>query len=744
MRIHFPMIIRYLSTQKVVSLGLLLSVVISVVASGCNGRASQMARLKRKMGAGNLPAKKKDKDEESADKSPSTGEKSKSSEHGKQNDGRKSGKSVATNSKANLNSMEAQNAKSASTSSGDFIQFRKSMVKKLNERRASLNQYQKLNAVALAFRKYVEDQRQYPSATINGKSYLSWRVELLPYLGYPELYEKFDIESRYNSPLNNRLIDLMPPEYETTSEKGKTTLLAPIDSFTAYRSNRPTLLLRLEDGVSDTVGIIDVDESKATTWTRPTDLELKQGKEIFEHLGGKYSGQFIVIFGDGRLEKVSITSDPRDFTAMLSYDRGDSYPANLLTPVEESDLNKPDNQLVESGSSTPNSATNAKSNDSNENETKTLAADDRRSTSSNSLPTNPYSARLKQLETDSLLDGDQATAMKLNYARILIEDDSVAFGNYRWCKALQRPAMSLRWQIGISLGDAKDNTNPIKRAVDRQINVQRPGTKTLEKKTGQIGLDSAIVLRKLVDDGLMGKIMQEHSMIVSSQNQASRPSSNRDGDNRRKKLERKSTDEELFDSRKQPDLHHSGVEVAIGSSRSYHLQVARERGIDLLLLLEIELRRIRNKTMNTTTLFVIDVQRGKELMKSATLNNLKIEQERDNHLKEDAVFTAMKKLDKFARENIALSEFPQNIARTNVLKRLALLIAKKDNDVLKFLAEGRLYLEKGLILEDDYKQFCQEILKDSEAGLAMAIGAPEYRFDAIKPLLPKKLNLNFR
>ena len=103
----------------------------------------------------------------------------------------------------------------------------------------------------------------------------------------------------------------------------------------------------------------------------------------------------------------------------------------------------------------------------------------------------------------------------------------------------------------------------------------------------------------------------------------------------------------------------------------------------------------------------------------------------------------MKKLDKFARENLALSEFPQNIQRDNVLKRLATLIAKKENDVIKHLAEGRLYLKKGLILEEDYKKFCQEILKDSEAGLSMAIGAPKYRYDAIKPLLPKKLNLSF-
>lgn len=744
-RLYFVLISKHETKQQLVSLSLLWIAIITMVVTGCGGRASQMAQLKRKLGAGNASAKKTPAKDGEPTKNPAAAPPTNSPES-KIQSADKTGEKAAENTASSktttkLNSLEAQNLKSANTSTEDFIQFRKSMVKKLNERRATLNSYQKRNAVAQAFGEYVENRRQFPSATINGKSYLSWRVELLPFLGYPELYAMFDIESRYNSPLNNRLIDLMPPEYETTSSKGKTTLVAPISSFTAYWSDKPTSLLRLEDGVSDTVGIVDVDASKAVTWTRPVDLELKAGKEIFRDLGGNHDGQFVVIFGDGRMEKVSTTSSPKDFMAMLSYDRGDKYPASILTPVEESDFIQPENQLTDSNTPDKTPLANANSLDTAASQMTQPAASNRTSLSSNSIPKNQYSIRLKQLEIESLLNGDQATAMELNFAGILIQDDSVAFTNYLWCKALQRPAMALRWQIGISLANPDDKTDPVKRTVARQITTQRPGTKTLEKKAGQIGLDSAIILRNLVDDGLMGKIIQEHSAIVESNNQDS--GSAPDTNNGRNNLDRKSTDEELFDSRKQPDLHYSGVEVAIGSSRSYQLQVARERGIDLLLLLEIELRRIRNKKMNITTLYVIDVQRGKELMKSAALNNLKIEQDRDNHLKEDAVFKAMKKLDKFMRENLALSEFPQNIQRDNVLKRLATLIAKKENDFIKHLAEGRLYLKKGLILEEDYKKFCQEILKDSEAGLSMAIGAPKYRYDAIKPLLPKKLNLSF-
>ena len=230
-RLYFVLISKHETKQQLVSLSLLWIAIITMVVTGCGGRASQMAQLKRKLGAGNASAKKTPAKDGEPTKNPAAAPPTNSPES-KIQSADKTGEKAAENTASSktttkLNSLEAQNLKSANTSTEDFIQFRKSMVKKLNERRATLNSYQKRNAVAQAFGEYVENRRQFPSATINGKSYLSWRVELLPFLGYPELYAMFDIESRYNSPLNNRLIDLMPPEYETTSSKGKTTLVAP-------------------------------------------------------------------------------------------------------------------------------------------------------------------------------------------------------------------------------------------------------------------------------------------------------------------------------------------------------------------------------------------------------------------------------------------------------------------------------------------------------------------------------------
>ena len=57
---------------------------------------------------------------------------------------------------------------------------------------------------------------------------LSWRVALLPYLGYRNLYEQFRHDEPWDSPHNRKLIAKMPPVYESQAglPEGKTTYVA--------------------------------------------------------------------------------------------------------------------------------------------------------------------------------------------------------------------------------------------------------------------------------------------------------------------------------------------------------------------------------------------------------------------------------------------------------------------------------------------------------------------------------------
>ncbi len=219
----------------------------------------------------------------------------------------------------------------------DFEEFKKKLLDKYSEKEKSLTKVKKYEAVALAFSEYVRHRRGFPpKAFPYRKPTLSWRVAILPYLGYEELYVKFDTAIRYNSPLNRRLIELMPPEFKTLAHETKTTLVAPVTSFGVYWRDAPTMMNRIEDGISDTIGIVDVIEENAVTWTQPIDYQLDSAQ--LSHGLKSARGFFVVIFGDGRVDKISNKVPTKHLMAMLSYDRGDSYPPSAVSALEEEDF----------------------------------------------------------------------------------------------------------------------------------------------------------------------------------------------------------------------------------------------------------------------------------------------------------------------------------------------------------------------------------------------------------------------
>ena len=47
----------------------------------------------------------------------------------------------------------------------------------------------------------------------DGKPWHSWRVLLLPYLGYRDMFDQYDLSQPWDSTKNLRLLDKMPPVY---------------------------------------------------------------------------------------------------------------------------------------------------------------------------------------------------------------------------------------------------------------------------------------------------------------------------------------------------------------------------------------------------------------------------------------------------------------------------------------------------------------------------------------------------
>jgi hypothetical protein len=74
-----------------------------------------------------------------------------------------------------------------------------------------------LERIAAAFQKHLAEQDCYPARSIasDDEELLSWRVHLLPYLGYQHLYEQFRLDEPWNSRANYELLKKIPAVYQS-------------------------------------------------------------------------------------------------------------------------------------------------------------------------------------------------------------------------------------------------------------------------------------------------------------------------------------------------------------------------------------------------------------------------------------------------------------------------------------------------------------------------------------------------
>ncbi len=121
------------------------------------------------------------------------------------------------------------------------------------------------------------------SIDAEGHPSLSWRVYLLPYLEQEVLFNKFRLDEPWDSPHNIRLLPEMPAVYRSplSNRSDETVYVAiPIDDGAIRRPKIPTegvepplgvSLREVVDGTSNTVMLVEVDDSDAVPWTKPVD-----------------------------------------------------------------------------------------------------------------------------------------------------------------------------------------------------------------------------------------------------------------------------------------------------------------------------------------------------------------------------------------------------------------------------------------------------------------------------------------
>lgn len=136
--------------------------------------------------------------------------------------------------------------------------------------------------LALGLLNYAEDNGHLPPAyTVgpDGKPWHSWRIEILPYTGYQDLYDQYRFDEPWDGPNNRQLHDKMPSIFRSSfvedEESQYTNYLAVTGPNTLWPGAEPLPLDVTGDKIGDTIMLISDPES-TVHWLEPSDFPVDQ------------------------------------------------------------------------------------------------------------------------------------------------------------------------------------------------------------------------------------------------------------------------------------------------------------------------------------------------------------------------------------------------------------------------------------------------------------------------------------
>jgi prepilin-type processing-associated H-X9-DG protein len=188
--------------------------------------------------------------------------------------------------------------------------------------------------VGLAFYEYQRVQGHLPAPALtdrHGRPLLSWRVAILPQLGYESLYARFHLDEPWDSPHNRALLREMPKEFACPGgpgpRAGRTGYLVVVGPKTAegsvntpFEPTRGADYSEFTDGTSNTVLVIETDT--LVPWTKPDDLSWTPGGPL-PRLASPHDGGTHAVFADGSTRFLKSSIEATTLLALLTRNGGE-------------------------------------------------------------------------------------------------------------------------------------------------------------------------------------------------------------------------------------------------------------------------------------------------------------------------------------------------------------------------------------------------------------------------------------
>ncbi len=181
-----------------------------------------------------------------------------------------------------------------------------------------------IQQIAEALNSYRREHGSYPTPTVvdsDGKPLYSWRVLILPQLGYGHLYRQFQLGQTWDSPTNNNITIQMPPVFACTNNPLAVSLhesnfMLLVGDGTLFPTAGPIDIDKMNDKAEETLLVVET-LNGGKKWTEPNDIDVSKGVKLgnrpMTDIGGNYPDCAIAATVDGK----AIAIDPKVTTSML-------------------------------------------------------------------------------------------------------------------------------------------------------------------------------------------------------------------------------------------------------------------------------------------------------------------------------------------------------------------------------------------------------------------------------------------
>jgi hypothetical protein len=552
-----------------------------------------------------------------------------------------------------------------------------------------------LKRIGAALENHFEEKGYYPSRGIPRNlpdGNLSWRVELLPYLGYGELYAQFHFDEPWNSRHNSTLLPSIPAVYQSPERfDERTNYVLPVASGTIFSRNRASRPSYFEDGLENTVMVVEVDDQWSVPWTAPRELDLVLSDPA-ARLGTLREGSFFVVWGGGQVGRVLTSAGQGNLKAMFTYDAGENFHAGkvdqpLLAPtpvVSQVAVQESGGQrgapAAAGGVAAPDSALAS------------LAAG--------------YFARASEL----LAAGQERDATRCYYAGVVLSPPGGDWRqHYGWVPAIRRPTPVLRIGIGLAYSGSREKDFNLVHATSSGRS--RRASDPWSAVTGEFG-------EKLVET------LERH--LSTHGDQSFLANQEADTAKSRRKRQPRSL---LADER--AVLLAPGVSFLTVGRESLVRSVAEIEEVDLLVMVDW-----RESSRDWSVgLKLVDVARDKTLFTIPRLASAEIDKARSHPLAPNPLTAALLELTEFLERQCTFSELPSQLQPRHAKQRCEQLAIAEETNPMRSLAEMRFYHELGMV---DAPQLLKalQVKIGKDAGIELILGTADAKQQSLAPWLP--------